>query len=189
MGISGRTSPREWSGFTAAGLLYDGADNSTLLSHERGLSCQANAGSAFYCQERWENRRSPPLRLSRLGGAIVYAHRFRAPCGASRWPRRLQRLGRRSVRSLELRLGTVCRSVAVGSAFLPMMTAVHNPGSPKRACWTWSKDAPDVLVDDDDPPILNLVAETLLDGGYRGTMAHSAPEALRCLEHEVPAPW
>jgi hypothetical protein len=98
-----------------------------LLSHERGLSCQANAGSAFYCQERWENRRSPPLRLSRLGGAIVYAHRFGAPCGASRWPRRLQRLGRRSVRSLELRLGTVCRSVAVGSAFLPMMTAVHNP--------------------------------------------------------------
>jgi CheY-like chemotaxis protein len=70
-----------------------------------------------------------------------------------------------------------------------MMTAVHNPGSPKRAYWTWSKDAPDVLVDDDDPPILNLVAETLLDGGYRGTMAHSAPEALRCLEHEVPAPW
>jgi CheY-like chemotaxis protein len=44
-----------------------------------------------------------------------------------------------------------------------------------------------VLVVDDDPLILNLVTEILLDEGYRVATARSAAEALDCIEHEVPS--
>jgi CheY-like chemotaxis protein len=44
-----------------------------------------------------------------------------------------------------------------------------------------------VLVVDDDPLILNLVTEILLDEGYRVTAANSAAEALGWIDHEVPA--
>jgi CheY-like chemotaxis protein len=44
-----------------------------------------------------------------------------------------------------------------------------------------------VLVVDDDPLILNLVTEILLDEGYRVAAARSAAEALQSMEYEVPA--
>jgi CheY-like chemotaxis protein len=44
-----------------------------------------------------------------------------------------------------------------------------------------------VLVVDDDPSILNLIAEILLGEGYRVTAARSAAEALRSIAHETPA--
>jgi CheY-like chemotaxis protein len=44
-----------------------------------------------------------------------------------------------------------------------------------------------VLVVDDDPSILDLVAAILLDEGYRVVTVRSAAEALQSIEHEVPA--
>jgi CheY-like chemotaxis protein len=44
-----------------------------------------------------------------------------------------------------------------------------------------------VLIVDDDPQILNLVTEILLDEGYRVAAARSAAEAIQWIEHEVPA--
>jgi CheY-like chemotaxis protein len=44
-----------------------------------------------------------------------------------------------------------------------------------------------VLVVDDDPSILNLIAEILLGDGYRVTAVCSAAEALRSIAHETPA--
>jgi CheY-like chemotaxis protein len=43
-----------------------------------------------------------------------------------------------------------------------------------------------VLVVDDDPDLLELVGEVLVDRGYRVALASNGVEALECIEKEVP---
>jgi CheY-like chemotaxis protein len=43
-----------------------------------------------------------------------------------------------------------------------------------------------VLVVDDDPDLLELVGEVLVDRGYRVALAHNGVEALERIDEEVP---